>query len=146
MSAELWPDECVEELVASLRVLHVPALAEWIKAHVMPEDRWDHYAILLASIGAVYIQEQVELRLGKALIQSEQFAGFAPEGLPGEGSAHAAGLALICALNDDTAGVLGIIEGARAADALEDLCGYLVLIAHRAVAGHVVPMRVGGAS
>ncbi len=145
MSADLWPDECVEELVAALSVLDVPSLAGWVQAHVLPGNRWDHYAILLASIGAVFVQDQVEQRFGRAVFEHENFGGFAPEGLPGEGGAHAAGLALICALNDDTPGVLGVIEGARAADSLDELCGYLVIIVSRAVSGQVLPMRIGGA-
>lgn len=138
-----WAPACVDELKDALMALDVRRLEVWVRVHVVEDDRWMDYALLLTSIAAVWIRDEVEQRLGPDLFASSQFAGFALEPSTQEGSERAAQLATMFALNGDDESVVTIVTTANGAGKIDELCGYLALIAARALNRAGFPLRLG---
>jgi hypothetical protein len=139
-----WPAPCVAELAHALRVLHMPLLGAWVREHVVEEDRWEDYAILLASMAGVWITDTVERQLGYPLRELTGFQGFAPEPGSADGEGRAAIIAVMSALNHDAPGLHGVVTAAVEAGKVDELCGHLALITSHALNRRGLPMRVGG--
>lgn len=138
----LWPEVCVDELLVAVRAMSVPHIGEWIRAHVLEDDRWDDYAALLTFLSAAYLQNDIEQQLGRPIGKLRGFVGFMPEVGDASGGERDAAVIVTLAMNDDYAGVRGLIAAAREAGQIDDLCGHLALIACRAAQGVPVPMRL----